>query len=162
MTRAVGNHKAKIAATRKTTPGLRAIEKYAVIVGGGLPHRYGLDDAMMIKDNHIAAAGGVRPALRAAKAHIGHTVKIEIEVDNLEQLKEVMDEGTDIVMLDNMSLEDMAAAVKFVAGRAVVEASGNVTLDTVRAIADTGVDRISAGALTHHAVWLDIALDIES
>lgn len=159
MVLAAGAHKAKIAATRKTTPGLRALEKYAVQVGGGIPHRYGLDDAVLIKDNHIAMAGGVRIALRNAKRHIGHIVKIEIEVDTLAQLEEAMEEGVDIVMLDNMSLEDMAAAVKLVGGRAVIEASGGVTLDRIPAIAATGVDLISSGAITHSVQHFDIGLD---
>lgn len=159
MTRAVGNHKARIAATRKTTPGLRAIEKYAVQAGGGLPHRFGLDDAIMIKDNHIAMAGGIKVALRRAKERAGHTVKIEIEVDTLAQLKEALEEGADIVMLDNMSLEDMTEAVKMVAGRAVVEASGGVTLDRIPKIAATGVDVISSGAITHSAPNFDVGLD---
>lgn len=162
MVRAVGNHKAKIAATRKTTPGLRAVEKYAVMVGGGIPHRYGLDDAVLIKDNHIAMAGGVRIAIRNAKQNVGHTVKIEVEVDTLEQLKEVLDEGADIVMLDNMGLEDMAAAVKFVAGRAVVEASGGVTLERIPKIAAMGVDLISTGAVTHSAPNFDVGLDFRA
>jgi nicotinate-nucleotide pyrophosphorylase (carboxylating) len=162
MVRAAGNHKARIAATRKTTPGLRAIEKYAVQVGGGIPHRYGLDDAVLIKDNHIAMAGGVRVAIRSAKQNIGHTVKIEVEVDTLDQLKEVLEEGADIVMLDNMSLEDMAAAVKLVAGRAVVEASGGVTLERIPKIAATGVDLISSGAITHSAPNFDVGLDFRA
>jgi nicotinate-nucleotide pyrophosphorylase (carboxylating) len=162
MVRAVGNHKARIAATRKTTPGLRAIEKYAVQVGGGIPHRYGLDDAVLIKDNHIAMAGGVKIAIRNAKQNIGHTVKIECEVDTLAQLKEVLEEGVDIVMLDNMSLEDMVAAVKIVAGRAVVEASGGVTLDRIPKIAATGVDLISSGAITHSAPNFDVGLDYKT
>lgn len=162
MVRATGNHKAKIAATRKTTPGLRAVEKYAVQVGGGIPHRYGLDDAVLIKDNHIAMAGGVKIAIRNAKTHIGHTVKIECEVDNLTQLDEVLEEGVDIVMLDNMSLEDMSTAVKRVAGRATVEASGGVTLDRIPHIAATGVDLISSGAITHSAPNFDVGLDFKS
>jgi len=162
MVRAVGNHKARIAATRKTTPGLRAIEKYAVQVGGGIPHRYGLDDAILIKDNHIAMAGGVRIAIRNAKQNIGHTVKIECEVDTLAQLQEVLEEGVDIVMLDNMSLDDMSAAVKLVAGRAVIEASGGVTLDRIPKIAATGVDLISSGAITHSAPNFDVGLDFKS
>lgn len=162
MTRACGNHKARIAATRKTTPLLRAIEKYAVEVGGGLPHRYGLDDAVLIKDNHVAIAGGVRPALRAAKEGAGHTVKIEIEVDTLAQLDEVLEEGADIVMLDNMSLDDMTAAVKKVAGRMKVEASGGVTLDRIPAIAATGVDLISSGAITHSVPNFDVGLDFKA
>lgn len=159
MQAAVGNHKAKIAATRKTTPMLRAIEKYAVVVGGGAPHRYGLDDAMMIKDNHIAMAGGIAPALRRAKQAAGHTVKIEIEVDTLEQLDEVLQEGADIIMLDNMAVADMEEAVRRIAGRALVEASGNVTIDRIPAIAAAGVDMISSGALTHSAPNFDVGLD---
>ncbi len=162
MVRAVGNHKAKIAATRKTTPGLRTVEKYAVMVGGGIPHRYGLDDAVLIKDNHIAMAGGVTIAIRNAKAHVGHTVKIEVEVDTLEQLKEVLAEGVDIVMLDNMSTDDMAAAVKLVDGQALVEASGGVTLPRIPEIAATGVDLISTGAITHSAPNFDVGLDFKS
>lgn len=162
MVRAAGNHKARIAATRKTTPGLRVVEKYAVMVGGGIPHRYGLDDAVLIKDNHIAMAGGVRTAIRNAKQYVGHTVKIEVEVDTLDQLKEVLEEGVDIVMLDNMSLEDMTAAVKMVAGRAIVEASGGVTLARVPDIAATGVDLISSGAITHSAPNFDVGLDFKS
>jgi nicotinate-nucleotide pyrophosphorylase (carboxylating) len=162
MVRAVGNHKAKIAATRKTTPGLRTVEKYAVMVGGGIPHRYGLDDAVLIKDNHIAMAGGVTIAIRNAKAHVGHTVKIEVEVDTLEQLKEVLAEGVDIVMLDNMSTDDMVAAVKMVDGQALVEASGGVTLPRIPEIAATGVDLISTGAITHSAPNFDVGLDFKS
>ncbi len=159
MQQAVGNHKARIAATRKTTPNLRVVEKYAVVVGGGAPHRYGLDDAMMIKDNHIAMAGGITAALKRARQSAGHTDKIEIEVDNLEQLKEVLETGADIIMLDNMSTPDMEAAVKLIAGRALVEASGNVTLDRIPEIASTGVDMISSGALTHSAPNFDVGLD---
>ncbi|MDP2148827.1 MAG: carboxylating nicotinate-nucleotide diphosphorylase [Parvibaculum sp.] len=162
MVRAVGNHKAKIAATRKTLPGLRAVQKYAVMVGGGIPHRYGLDDAVLIKDNHIAMAGGVRNAIRGAKAHIGHTVKIEVEVDTLEQLAEVLDEGVDIVMLDNMTNEQMKKAVAMAAGRAVVEASGGVTLARIPEIAATGVDLISSGAITHSAPNFDVGLDYKA
>lgn len=162
MVRATGNHKARIAATRKTTPGLRAVEKYAVMVGGGIPHRYGLDDAVLIKDNHIAMAGGVKVAIRSAKQNISHTVKIEVEVDTLDQLKEVLEEGVDIVMLDNMSCDDMAAAVKMVDGRALVEASGGVTLDRIPAIAATGVDLISSGAITHSAPNFDVGLDFKA
>lgn len=162
MVRAAGNHKARIAATRKTTPGLRSVEKYAVMVGGGIPHRYGLDDAILIKDNHIAMAGGVRPALRAAKQAAGHTVKIEIEVDTLDQLAEVLEEGADIVMLDNMSLEDMTRAVAMVGGRALVEASGGVTADRIPAIAATGVDLISSGAITHSVRNFDVGLDYKA
>src|SRR5690606_35692833 len=156
----VAHTRARICDTRKTTPGLRALEKYAVACGGGLNHRFGLDDAILIKDNHIAVAGGVRPALRAAKAAAGHLVKIEIEVDTLEQLAEVIEEGADVVMLDNMPPAMLAEAVAMVGGRMRTEASGGVDLSTVRAIAETGVDAISVGALTHSAPVLDIGLDI--
>lgn len=162
MVRAVGNHKAKIAATRKTLPGLRAVQKYAVMIGGGIPHRYGLDDAVLIKDNHIAMSGGVRNAIRNAKAHIGHTVKIEVEVDTLAQLAEVLEEGVDIVMLDNMTNAQMKEAVAMVAGRAVVEASGGVTLARIPEIAACGVDLISSGAVTHSAPNFDVGLDYKA
>jgi len=159
MVAATGD-KAKIAATRKTTPGFRIIEKYAVQLGGGLPHRFALDDAIMIKDNHIAIAGGVREALQRAKSNVGHTVKIEIEVDTLSQLEEVLEEGgADIIMLDNMSIEDMCKAVAMIAGQAIIEASGNVTLSSIPEIAATGVDVISSGAITHSAPNFDVGLD---
>lgn len=157
----VAHTKSRIVDTRKTTPGLRAFEKYAVRCGGGMNHRYGLDDAILIKDNHIAVAGGVAPALRAAKAVAGHLVKIEIEVDNLAQLDEVLAEGADVVLLDNMGPDMLQRAVQTVAGRMRTEASGGVNLDTVKAIAETGVDMISIGALTHSAPVLDLGLDIE-
>lgn len=157
----IAHTKAKIADTRKTTPGLRAFEKYAVRCGGGMNHRFGLDDAVLIKDNHIAVAGGVAAALRAAKNTVGHLVKIEIEVDNLQQLAEVIAEGADVVLLDNMSLDQLREAVHMVAGRMKCEASGNVNLSTVKAIAETGVDIISSGALTHSAPVLDLGLDIK-
>ncbi len=157
----ISHTKAKIADTRKTTPGLRAFEKNAVRCGGGMNHRFGLDDAVLIKDNHIAVAGGVVAALRAAKTHVGHLVKIEIEVDNLAQLAEVIAEGADVVLLDNMSLNQLREAVKMVAGKMMCEASGNVNLSTVKAIAETGVDIISSGALTHSAPVLDLGLDIQ-
>jgi len=154
--------KARITDTRKTTPGLRALQKYAVRCGGGFNHRFGLDDAILIKDNHIAVAGGIRPALEGAKAVAGHLVKIEIEVDTLAQLREVLDCGlADVVLLDNMSIADMTKAVDMVAGRLVIEASGSITLDKVAEIAATGVDYMSSGAITHSAPNLDIALDIE-
>lgn len=163
MVKAAGNHKAKICSTRKTTPGLRTVEKYAVRAGGGANHRLGLDDAILIKDNHIAIAGGIAVALRRARENAGHMVKIEIEVDTLDQLKEVLEQGgADVVMLDNMSLDDMAAAVKMVNGRALVEASGGVTLERVPLIAATGVDMISTGALTHSAPNFDVGLDFKS
>lgn len=157
----ISHTKAKICDTRKTTPLLRAFEKYAVRCGGGANHRFGLDDAVLIKDNHIAVAGGVVPALRAAKDFVGHLVKIEIEVDTLDQLREILSEGADAVLLDNMSPDDLRKAVEMVGGRMVCEASGGVTLDTVAAIAETGVDLVSVGALTHSARALDLGLDIE-
>jgi nicotinate-nucleotide pyrophosphorylase (carboxylating) len=158
---AVAHTRAKICCTRKTTPGLRAFEKYAVRCGGGMNHRFGLDDAVLIKDNHIAVAGGVAPALRAAKSFAGHLVKIEIEVDTLDQLKQVLEEGADVVLLDNMTPELLREAVKMIGGRLLAEASGGVHLDSVRAIAETGVDLISVGALTHSAPALDLGLDID-
>lgn len=157
----VTHTKARICDTRKTTPLLRAFEKYAVRCGGGANHRFGLDDAVLIKDNHIAVAGGVVPALRAAKRYVGHLVKIEIEVDTLDQLREVIAEGADVVLLDNMPLPILREAVALVKGAMICEASGGVSLETVAAIAETGVDLISVGALTHSAPVLDIALDID-
>ncbi|MGV0877031.1 carboxylating nicotinate-nucleotide diphosphorylase [Martelella sp. FLE1502] len=150
---------AAIVCTRKTTPGLRALEKYAVKAGGGGNHRFSLADAVLIKDNHIAIAGGIRPALQAAKKHAGHMVKIEIEVDTLDQLREAMDEGVDAVLLDNMSPETLTEAVSIVAGRAITEASGGITPETAGAVAKAGVDLISIGWLTHSAPVLDIGLD---
>lgn len=157
----VAHTNAKICCTRKTTPGLRAFEKYAVRCGGAMNHRFGLDDAFLIKDNHIAVAGGIREALRAAKAAAGHLVKVEIEVDTLDQLRVVVDEGADFCLLDNMSVEMMAEAVKIAGGRVKLEASGGINEKTVKAIAETGVDLISSGALTHSAPILDLGLDIE-
>jgi nicotinate-nucleotide pyrophosphorylase (carboxylating) len=156
---AVAGTRARIVDTRKTTPGLRALEKYAVRCGGGVNHRFGLDDAILIKDNHIAACGSVGEAVRRAKAFAGHLMKVEVEVDGLDQLDEALEHGPDVVMLDNFSLDDLAQAVRRVQGRAVLEASGGVTLETVRAIAETGVDVISVGALTHSVSVLDIGLD---
>jgi nicotinate-nucleotide pyrophosphorylase (carboxylating) len=156
----VKHTKARIVCTRKTTPGLRAFEKHAVRCGGGHNHRFGLDDAILIKDNHIAVAGGVVPALRAAKQFAGHLVKIEIEVDTLDQLDEVLGEGADVVLLDNMTPPKLKEAVSRVKGRMLTEASGGVTLQTVAAIAESGVDMISVGALTHSARVLDLGLDI--
>jgi nicotinate-nucleotide pyrophosphorylase (carboxylating) len=158
---AVRGTRARIVCTRKTTPGLRAIEKYAVRAGGGSNHRFGLDDAVLIKDNHVAFAGGIRPAIERARAGVGHLVKIEVEVDTLAQLEEAMAVGVDAVLLDNMSLEDLRQAVGFVAGRAVTEASGRVTTQTAPAIAATGVDLISIGWLTLSAPALDIGLDYQ-
>jgi nicotinate-nucleotide pyrophosphorylase (carboxylating) len=157
----IAHTKAKVCDTRKTTPGLRAFEKYAVRCGGGANHRFGLDDAVLIKDNHIAVAGGVAAALRAAKAHVGHLVKIEIEVDTLEQLREALHEGADAVLLDNMSLQELREAVSLIDGRLTTEASGGVTFETIAQIAETGVDLISVGALTHSAPTLDVGLDVE-
>jgi nicotinate-nucleotide pyrophosphorylase (carboxylating) len=145
--------------TRKTTPGLRALEKYAVRCGGGVNHRFGLDDAILIKDNHIAACGSVGEAVRRARAAAGHLMKVEVEIDGLGQLEEALKYGPDVVMLDNFSLDDLAEAVRRAAGRTVLEASGGVTLETVRGIAETGVEVISVGALTHSASVLDIGLD---
>ncbi|HZZ69798.1 MAG TPA: carboxylating nicotinate-nucleotide diphosphorylase [Phenylobacterium sp.] len=156
---AVAGTRVVIVDTRKTTPGLRALEKYAVRCGGGVNHRFGLDDAILIKDNHIAACGSVGEAVRRAKAAAGHLTKVEVEVDGLDQLEDALTYGPDVVMLDNFSLEDLAEAVRRTAGRAVLEASGGVNLTTVRAIAQTGVDVISVGALTHSASVLDIGLD---
>jgi nicotinate-nucleotide pyrophosphorylase (carboxylating) len=158
---AIAHTKAKICCTRKTTPGLRAFEKYAVRCGGGVNHRFGLDDAVLIKDNHIAVAGGVVPALRAAKNFVGHLVKIEIEVDRLDQLREALAEGADVVLLDNMSLAQLREAVEMIGGRMMAEASGGIHLGGVREVAETGVDLISSGALTHSAPTLDLGLDIE-
>ncbi|HZZ36401.1 MAG TPA: carboxylating nicotinate-nucleotide diphosphorylase [Caulobacteraceae bacterium] len=155
----VAGTRAQIVDTRKTTPGLRALEKYAVRCGGGANHRFGLDDAILIKDNHVAACGGVGPALQRARAHVGHMVKIEVEVDSLEQLEEALAHCPDIVMLDNFAVEDLRRAVATAGGSVVLEASGGVDLSTVRAIAETGVDLISVGALTHSAPVLDIGLD---
>jgi len=153
----------RICCTRKTTPGLRALEKYAVRCGGGFNHRFGLDDAILIKDNHIAVAGGVRPVLERARRHAGHLVKIEIEVDTLAQLKEVLDTGlTDVVLLDNMDLATLREAVKMAAGRVVLEVSGGVTQKSIAAIAATGVQYASSGALTHSAPNFDVALDIDA
>ena len=157
--RAVEGTGAVIVDTRKTTPGLRLLEKYAVRCGGGVNHRFGLDDAILIKDNHVAASGGVGEALKRAKAAAGHLVKIEVEVDSLEQLDEALEYAPDVVMLDNFGLDDLREAVRRGAGRVRLEASGGVNLETVRAIAETGVDVISVGALTHSAAVLDIGLD---
>jgi nicotinate-nucleotide pyrophosphorylase (carboxylating) len=159
LVKAVEGTKARIVCTRKTLPGLRSLQKYAVRCGGGFNHRFGLDDAAMIKDNHIQASGGIAPAMARLRAGLGHMVKIEVEVDRLEQLEEALANGVDTILLDNMSLDDMRRAVALAKGKAVLEASGNVTLETVRAIAETGVDYISSGAITHSAPNLDIGLD---
>jgi nicotinate-nucleotide pyrophosphorylase (carboxylating) len=154
--------KTRICCTRKTTPGLRALQKYAVRCGGGFNHRFGLDDAILIKDNHVAVAGGVRQVLERARDAAGHLVKIEIEVDSLEQLKDVLAAGlADVVLLDNFDIASMKKAVAMVAGKLVIEASGGITLDNIAEIAETGVDYASSGALTHSSPSLDVALDIE-
>ena len=152
--------KARITCTRKTTPGLRIVEKQAVLHGGGFNHRFSLSDAILVKDNHIAAAGGIRPVLRAIKGQASHMVRIEIEVDTLAQLAEVLDEGgADVVLLDNMDSEALREAVAMSAGQLVLEASGNMTLERIAEVAATGIDYISVGALTHSARTLDLGLD---
>jgi nicotinate-nucleotide pyrophosphorylase (carboxylating) len=152
-------HRARICCTRKTTPGLRALEKYAVRVGGGVNHRFGLDDGVLIKDNHIAAAGGIAVSVERARRAIGHMVRIEVEVDTLEQLETALAAGVDAVLLDNMTAETMRRAVALVAGRAITEASGSIRPETVAAVAASGVDLISSGWITHSASALDVGLD---
>jgi nicotinate-nucleotide pyrophosphorylase (carboxylating) len=156
---AVKGTRARIVCTRKTTPGLRVLEKYAVRCGGGFNHRFGLDDAVLIKDNHIAAAGSITKAVNVARAGTAHMVKIEVEVDTLKQLEETLKIGVDTILLDNMPPDTLRKAVAMAKGRAVLEASGNITLDTVRAVAETGVDYISSGSITHSAINLDLGLD---
>jgi nicotinate-nucleotide pyrophosphorylase (carboxylating) len=170
---AIAHTKARVTCTRKTLPGLRAVEKYAVRLGGGSSHRYGLDDAILIKDNHIAVSGGVALAIGAARAYSGHLVKVEVEVDSLEQMREALDAGPDVILLDNMTPERLAEAVEInrahhgrtqdsyadARGRVILEASGNVTLDTIRVIAETGVDYISTSKITMAAPTMDIGLD---
>ena len=160
MVAAVRPHAARVVCTRKTTPGLRALEKYAVRCGGGGNHRFGLDDGVLIKDNHRALAGGLRPAVERARAAVGHMVKIEVEVDSLEELDEALALGVDAVLLDNMDLPALAEAVRRCRGRALTEASGGITPATAPAIAATGVDLLSVGWLTHSAPALDVALDV--
>ena len=161
LSAAVAHTKARIVCTRKTTPLMRAMEKYAVRAGGGANHRFGLDDAALIKDNHVAIAGGVAEAIHRVRANVGHLVKIEVEVDTLAQLEEALSVGIDAVLLDNMSLDDLQKGVAMIGGRAVSEASGRVDLETAPAIAATGVDLISVGWLTHSAPILDIGLDYD-
>ncbi|MFL6291445.1 MAG: carboxylating nicotinate-nucleotide diphosphorylase [Thermoanaerobaculia bacterium] len=156
----VAPHGTRIVCTRKTTPGLRALEKYAVRAGGGSNHRFGLDDAVLIKDNHVALAGGIQTAVERARAYVGHLVKIEVEVDSLEQLGEALDLKVDVVLLDNMSLETLREAVRMAKGKALTEASGGITPQTAPAVAATGVDMISVGWLTHSSPALDVALDV--
>ena len=156
---AVRPHGARVACTRKTTPGLRVLEKYAVRVGGGANHRFGLDDAVLIKDNHVAVAGGIIPAIERARARTGHLVKIEVEVDTLAQLEEALSVGADAVLLDNMSPDTLRQAVAMVDGRAVTEASGRINRETVGAVAASGVDLISVGWITHSSAIIDLGLD---
>jgi nicotinate-nucleotide pyrophosphorylase (carboxylating) len=156
---AVRDYRARVTCTRKTLPGLRTVQKYAVRIGGGSNHRFGLDDAVLIKDNHIAAAGGIRPAVERARAAAGHLVKVEVEADTLAQLDEALAAGVDAVLLDNMRLEEMRDAVAAVGGRAITEASGRITPEVAPAVAATGVDLISIGWLTHSVAALDIGLD---
>ncbi len=153
---------ARIVCTRKTTPGLRMLEKHAVRAGGGSNHRFGLDDAVLIKDNHVALAGGIRTAIERSRQAVGPFVKIEVEVDTLAQLAEALETGVDAVLLDNMTPEQMREAVRMVDGRALVEASGRIRLETVNAVAASGVDLISAGWITHSAPALDLGLDVNS
>lgn len=150
--------KTKLLDTRKTTPNMRVFEKYSVRVGGGCNHRYNLSDGVLLKDNHIGAAGGVRKAVEMARAYAPFVRKIEVEVENLDMCKEALEAGADIIMLDNMSVEDMAAAVKMIDGRAITECSGNVTKENIERIKGTGVDYVSSGALTHSAPILDLSL----
>jgi nicotinate-nucleotide pyrophosphorylase (carboxylating) len=156
---AVAHTRTRIVCTRKTTPLMRSLEKYAVRAGGGVNHRFGLDDAALIKDNHVAIAGGVAEAIRRVRGHVGHLTKIEVEVETLAELEEALGAGVDAVLLDNMSLDDLRRAVRMIKKRAISEASGRVSLETVAAIAETGVDLISVGWLTHSAPILDIGLD---
>jgi nicotinate-nucleotide pyrophosphorylase (carboxylating) len=158
---AVKGTKARIVDTRKTTPGLRMLEKYSVRIGGGINHRTGLYDGVLIKENHISAAGGITEAVRRARAYIPHTMKIEIETESLAEVTEALNAGADIIMLDNMTTEMMREAVGMIGGKALVEASGGVNLDTVAAIAATGVDIISVGAITHSARAMDISMLLE-
>ncbi|WP_189637062.1 MULTISPECIES: carboxylating nicotinate-nucleotide diphosphorylase [unclassified Rhizobium] len=161
LVEAIKETRASIACTRKTTPGLRALEKYAVRAGGGMNHRFALHDAVLIKDNHVAIAGGVAEAIGRARASVGHMVKIEVEVDTLEQLREAIKHGVDAVLLDNMTPDQLREAVAIVNGRAITEASGRVTPATVAAIAASGVDLVSVGWCTHSAPTLDIGLDVQ-
>ena len=159
IVQSIKGHRARLVCTRKTMPGLRALQKYAVRVGGGFNHRFGLDDGVLIKDNHIAAAGSLTAAVARARAAIGHLVKIELEVDTLQQLEEALQLKVDAVLLDNMSLDDLRRAVAMVGGRLATEASGRITSETAPAVAATGVDLLSSGWLTHSVTTLDIGLD---
>ena len=157
----IAHTKARVTCTRKTLPGLRAFEKYAVRIGGGSTHRYGLDDAILIKDNHIAVAGGVAQAIRAGKAFAGHLVKVECEVISLDQLREALEEKPDVILLDNMSPLLLEQAVKIAGGKVLLEASGGISFDTIQAVAETGVDYISTSKITMSAPTLDVGLDVE-
>lgn len=159
--KAIAGTSSTIADTRKTLPGLRAIQKYAVTCGGGHNHRYNLSDAAMLKDNHIDAGGGITKTVKTLRSKIGHTVKIEVETRNLEEVKEAVSAGADIIMLDNMSLETMQEAVKIIDGKALTEASGNVTLENIKTVAEAGVDIISMGAITHSVKAFDISMRIK-
>ena len=161
LVRAVAGTHAAIVCTRKTTPGLRALEKYAVRCGGGANHRFGLDDAVLIKDNHLVGAGGVAPAIERARAAVGHLVKIECEVQTVAQLEEAIAARADVILLDNMTPGELTDAVQRIRGRAISEASGGITLGTVRAVAESGVNLISVGWITHSAPTLDVALDFD-
>jgi nicotinate-nucleotide pyrophosphorylase (carboxylating) len=161
MVEAVAPSRVRVADTRKTTPGLRALEKYAVRCGGGINHRFGLDDAVLIKDNHLALAGSIRKAVAAVRARVGHMMKVEVEVDSLDELQQALETPIDAVLLDNMSLETLTRAVDLVAGRVLTEASGGVTPENIAAIASSGVDVISTGWLTHSAPALDVGLDVD-
>jgi len=158
---AVRGTRVRIADTRKTTPGMRVLEKYAVRVGGGSNHRLGLDDGVLIKDNHIVAAGGIGPAVARARAGMPHTVKVEVECTNLTEVDEALAAGADAILLDNMSVEQLADAVRHIDRRALTEASGGITLESVRAVAETGVDLISVGALTHSSTAVDLSMRME-
>jgi nicotinate-nucleotide pyrophosphorylase (carboxylating) len=160
MVDAVQGFSARVTCTRKTLPGLRSLEKYAIRAGGGANHRFGLDDAVLIKDNHIILAGGIKEAVRRVREVVGHLVKIEVEVDTLEQLEDALLCPIDAVLLDNMTVAQLSEAVRMVAGRVITEASGGITLETARDIAAAGVDLLSAGWLTHSAPALDVALDL--
>ena len=160
LAQAVQGYATRVVCTRKTTPGMRLLEKYAVRCGGGANHRFGLDDAVLIKDNHLVVAGGITEAVRRVHAAVGHLVKVEVEVDTLAQLEEALSCRIDAVLLDNMSPEQLADAVRMVGGRVLTEASGGITPDTARDVAAAGVDLLSAGWLTHSAAALDVALDV--
>ncbi len=159
---AVSHTNATIADTRKTLPGLRPLQKYAVTCGGGKNHRYNLSDAVMLKDNHIDAGGGISKTVKTVRQHIGHTVTIEVETRNLAEVKEALDAGADIIMLDNMTVDEMKEAVKLIGDRAKTEASGNITLDNIKEVAETGVDIISMGAITHSVKAFDISMKIRN